>query len=55
MGSQVFPGVKGDLPELKSQKLKADYNYGIANFSDRYIDFYTALFQLLIKTKQYIK
>lgn len=49
--AKFFPGVKGDLPELKSQKLKADYNYGIANFSDRYIDFYTALFQLLIKTK----
>ena len=32
---KFFPGVKGVLPELKSQKLKADYNYGIKNFSKR--------------------
>lgn len=48
---KFFPGVKGVMPELKSQKLKADYSYGISSFSDRYVDFYMALFQFLIQTK----
>ncbi len=48
---KFFPGVKGVLPELKSQKLKADYNYGIKNFSNRYIDFYIVLFEFLLQTK----
>lgn len=45
-----FHGTDTELSEFKSQKIKANYKYGLKTFSSKYIKFYTSLFQYLLKT-----
>ena len=48
--SLLSPGAKSELYELKSQKIRADYTYGLKTFSEKHIKFYTRLFQYLQET-----
>lgn len=46
----LFPGADSECVELKSQKIRANYEYGLKTFTSKYIKFYTSLFDFLLKT-----
>lgn len=46
----LFPGTDTELGELKSQKIRANYKYGLKTFTSKYIKFYTSLFNYLLET-----
>lgn len=48
--TMLFPGTDTELGELKSQKIRANYKYGLKTFTSKYIKFYTSLFNFLLKT-----
>ena len=48
--AMLFPGTDTELSELKSQKIRANYKYGLKTFTPKYIKFYISLFNYLLET-----